>query len=299
LEQGIALYNSQERRSSGVLDDPAVYCLSFAAYALWFLGYPDQALQRSDEALTLAQELSRPFSVAFALDLAAVLHRSRREGWAAQERAEAAIVLSRAQGFPFFLTLGTILRGWALVEQGQVEEGITQIRQGLAAWRALRTELSRPTFLALLAEGYGKAGQVEEGLTALTEALATVDRTGERYYEADLYRLKGDLTLQQSGHVKARQNKSRHVSSPQSAVTNPHAEAEAEAYFLKAIEIARKQQAKSLELRAVMSLSRLWQRQGKRTEAHRMLAEIYGWFTEGFDTADLQEAKALLEQLSE
>lgn len=198
LEKGIAIYNAQNHRASSALDDPAVYCLSFAAYALWFLGYPDQALQKSSAALTLAQEASRPFSVAFALDLAAVLHRSRREGRAAQERAEAAIELSREQGFPFFLTLGIIQRGWALVEQGLVEEGISQLREGLTAWRAMRTELSRPTFLALLAEAYGKVGQVEEGLSLLTEALATIDRTGERYYEAELYRLKGELLLAQS-----------------------------------------------------------------------------------------------------
>jgi predicted ATPase len=301
LEQGIALYHSQARRASGVLDDPAVYCLSFAAYALWYLGYPDQALQRSNEALTLAQEIARPFSVAFALDLASVLHRVRREGRAAQERAEAAIALSSEQGFPFFLTLGTVQRGWALVEQGQVEEGITQLRQGMAAWRALRTELSWPIFLALLAEGYGKVGQAEEGLTLLAEALALIGNTGERYCEAKLYQLKGELTLAQSSVQRLESS----VENPQSASAwtfhwpcNPQLQAEAEGCFHKAIEVARRQQAKSLELRAVTSLARLWQRQGKKEAAHNMLAEIFGWFTEGFDTQDLQEAKALLEELS-
>ncbi len=303
LEQGIALYNAQARRSSGVLDDPAVYCLSFTAYALWFLGYADQALQRSDEALTLAQEIARPFSVAFALDLVAVVHRSRREGRAAQERAEAAIALSREQGFPFFLTLGTILRAWALVEQGQVEEGIIQLREGMAAWRAMRTELSWPTFLAMLAEAYGKVGQVEEGLALLTEALATINRTGERYYEAELYRLKGALTLQSQtsprrvpGKSQTSQDLSSEVTNPQPPIPNP--QTEAEECFWKAIEIARRQQAKSLELRAVMSLARLWRQQDKKDEARQMLADIYDWFTEGFDTVDLQEAKALLAELA-
>jgi predicted ATPase/DNA-binding winged helix-turn-helix (wHTH) protein len=290
LEQGIALYHSQSHRASGVLDDPAVYCLSFTAYALWFLGYPDQALQRSEEALTLAQEIARPFSVAFALDLASVLHRVRREGRAAQEQAEAAIALSREQGFPFFLTLGIIQRAWALIEQEQVEEGIIQLRQGMAAWRALRTELSWPTFLALLAEGYRKVGQAEEGLPLLAEALATIDRTGERYFEAELYRLKGELVLQSTVHSPQSDN-------PNTQHLTPSPHTEAEGCFHKAIEIARRQQAKSLELRAVMSLARLWQRQGKKEGAHKMLAEIYDWFTEGFDTKDLQEAKALLEEL--
>src|SRR5262249_2203386 len=177
---------------------------------------------------------------------------------------------------------GTILRGWALTEQGQGEEGITQMRQGLASWWATGAELQRSGYPALLAEAYGKVGQAEEGLRVLAEALAAVDRNGERWYEAELYRLKGQLTLQSK------------VQGPKSEV-----EEEAEECFLKAMEVARKEQAKSLELRAVMSLSRLWQRQGKKKEAHHMLSEIYGWFTEGFDTADLQEAKALLQDLAE
>jgi predicted ATPase len=155
-------------------------------------------------------------------------------------------------------------------------------------------DLYRPYHLALLAEAYKKAGQVEEGLTALAEALAAVDRTGERWYEAELYRLKGTLTLQ-----KFRVSSFRfQVSSPQHPTPSTQAEADAEACFWQAIEIARRQQAKALELRAVMSLSRLWQKQGKKREARQMLAEIYNWFTEGFDTADLKEAETLLEELN-
>ena len=170
-------------------------CLSYAALGLWYLGYPDQALKRSHEALTLAQELSHPFSLAFALVMAAMLHQLRREGQAAQERAEAAMALSTEQGFAHWLADGTILRGWALAEQGQREEGITQMRQGLAALRAIGSEIERPSFLALLAEAYGKEGQAEEGLAVLAEALAMVDKSGERFYEAELYRLRGELTL--------------------------------------------------------------------------------------------------------
>ncbi len=282
-EQGIALYNLQQHRSLAFLYglDPGVMCLNHAANVLWLLGYPDQALKRSHEALILAQELSHPLSLAAALYFAAGLHQFRREGQLTQERAEAAITLSIEQGFSHWMEGGTILRGWVLAEQGQGEEGIAQIRQGLAAWRATGAELARPYFLALLAEAYGKGGQTEEGLNVLAEALTVVDKTGERFYEAELYRLKGTLTLQSE------------VRGPRSEV-----EREAEECFWKAIEIARRQQAKSLELRATMSLARLWQQQGKKAEAHELLSEIYHWFTEGFDTKDLQEAKALLEELA-
>jgi predicted ATPase len=197
-----------------------------------------------------------------------------------------------------------MLRGWAVAEQGKGAEGIEQMHQGLAAIRASGAEFERPYWLALLAEGYGTVGRTEEGLSVLAEALAIVDKTGVRFYAAELYRLKGQLTLQSQaslGQVKASlkpvntsQDKST-VTNPQSLTPNP--QAEAEACFLKAIEIARRQQAKSLELRAVMSLSRLWQTQSKKDEAQQMLAEVYGWFTEGFGTKDLQEAKALLEEL--
>jgi predicted ATPase len=263
--------------------------------ALWFLGYPDQAQQRSHEVLILAQELSHPFSLTYALDLAARLLSDRREGQAAQERAEAVIALSIEQGFQFYVAAGTIRRGWALAEQGQVEEGIAQMQQGLAAFRATRSEV-RPYLLALLAEAYRQGGQAEEGLAVLAEALALMDKSGERNYEAEMYRLKGELTLQKLS-----------VTSCQLLVTNPQhltpstqaeVEQEAEECFLKAIEIARRQQAKSLELRATTSLARLWQQQGKHHAARNTLFAVYNWFTEGFDTKDLQEAKKLLEELA-
>ena len=163
-----------------------------------------------------------------------------------------------------------------LAEQGQSVEGIAQMRQGIAAWRATGAELQLPYYLALLMEAYGKAGQAEEGLRVLAEALTAVHKTGERQHEAELYRLKGELLLKQ----------------------DIPDEQEAESCLHQAVDIARQQQAKSLELRAAMSLSRLWQQQGKRTEAHALLAPIHGWFTEGFDTTDLQEAKALLDALT-
>ncbi len=287
LEQGMAFYDPEQYRSLAWPGaHPAVQCLFYEALALWLLGYPDRALKRSHEALALAQDLSHPFSLAAALNFAAHLHQFRREWQAAQERVETLIVLSNDQGFPSTVAVGTIVRGQALAEEGRGEEGIAQIRQGLAALQAKGAEAGRPLYLAMLAEAYGKVGQAKEGLSALSEALTLVNKTEERYYEAELYRLKGELSLQ-SRQVKASQNKSE--------VTNP--QTEAEVCFLKALEIARRQQAKSLELRAVMSLSRLWQQQGKKEGARQMLTEIYEWFTEGFDTRDLQEAKALLDEL--
>jgi class 3 adenylate cyclase/predicted ATPase len=292
LEQSIALYNPQKHRPDRfpvVGQDPKVNCLSYASWTLCYLGYPDQARQRIDEALTVAKELSHPFSLAFALNCVAVLHQRLRDIQTVQERDETLLILPREQGFPLWLAQGTFRRGWVLVEQGRVEEGIGQMRQGLAAYRATGTELGRPVLLASLAEAHGKAGQAEEGVAVLAEALAVVDKTGECFYEAELYRLKGELTLQVgSQKSKGKSQKSLTLDS----------QSEAEAYFLKAIEIARKQQAKSLELRAATSLARLWQHQGKNAEAHKLLSDVYNWFTEGFATKDLQEAKALLAELS-
>ena len=182
------------------------------------------------------------------------------------------MALCSEQRFPYFLAWGTILQGWVLAAEGQGEAGMAQMRQGLAAHRATGAEEHRPFFLALLAEAHGRAGQVEEGLSVLTEALAAVDKTGERVYEAELYRLKGELLQKQATAMDA-----------------------AEECFRHAVSVARQQSAKSLELRAVMSLSRLLRAQGKSAEARQVLTEIYAGFTEGFDTADLQEAKALLE----
>ena len=284
LEQGIAVYDPQQYRSGTYLygQDPRVGCLTYLAPILWYLGYPDQALEKSREALTLAHELSHPFSLAFALYLAAGFRQNLRDAQAAQELAEAAIALSNEKGFALLLATGTMVQGWALAEQGQGEEGLTQMHRGLTDYRATGAELGWPLFLARLTEVYEKVGQREEGLSLLTEALATVNKTGGRTYEAELYRLRGELTLAQSK-----------VQGLASSVQKG-----AEEDFLQAIEVARRQQAKSLELRAVMSLSRLWQQQGKEKEARQVLAEIYGWFTEGFDTADLKEAKALLQELT-
>jgi predicted ATPase len=277
LEQGRALSDSMQDASNALGDQsPGVRCRRIAAWVLWWLGYPDQALQQSHEAISLVQERAHPYSLAFALYFAGILHGLCREGQAAQARAEALIALARQHEFLGMLARGTILRGWALAEQGQPAEGIAQMCQGLMAYQAAGLEVGQPMLLASLAEAYGRMGQATEGLSTLDEALALAHKHEAPYYEAELYRLKGELLLARSAE--------------------PHTEAEAS--FQQALNVARHQQAKSLELRAAMSLARLWQRQGKLAEAHQLLGDIYGWFTEGFDTADLQEARALLEALS-
>ena len=255
----------------------------YAAGALWHLGYAEQARQRLDAALTRAQELAHPFTLAQVFYYATMFALVRREVQVAGERADALITLATAQGFPFQLAGGMLCRGRVLLEQGRQEEGMRQIRQSLAAHRATGAEAGQPYALAFLARAYGQEGQGHKGQQVLDEALTLVHRTGERCYEAELYRLKGELLLQGGQRPKT------HGTEQQVA--------EAEQSFRQALAVARRQQAKALELRAVMSLSRLWQRQGKQREAHQLLAEIYGWFTEGFDTADLQEAKALLDEL--
>ena len=278
LEQGMDLYNPQQHRSHAFVygQNPGVLCRGFAAWPIWVLGFPDQALKSTNLGLALAQELTHPFSLALALTTGSIDHQFRGDAQAVQECAEALIALSTEQGFPQWLGLGMILRGWTFTAQGKMEEGISQMREGLVSRRATRSESLRPYFLSLLAEAYGKVGQPEEGLASLVEALAIADTTWERCWEAELHRQRGELLLMQ----------------PEQKVE------EAEECFGKALDIARHQQAKSLELRAAMSRSRLWQQQGKQEDAHQLLAEIYDWFTEGFDTADLNKARVLLAELT-
>ncbi len=298
MEQCLTLYDAQRHHSHGFFYgiERGVVGLTQAARVLWHLGYPDQALQKSAASRTLAQELSRPFIMAGHRVYAAMWHQFRRERLLTHEWAEAGITLAREHGFPQFLGQGTILQGWALAEQGQSEEGISQIRQGLATCQAVGAGIWQSYHLVLLAEAYGKAGQAEEGLATLAGALTVVDKSGERFYEAELYRLRGTLTLEARGWRLETSPSSPQASSLKSPVSQAVVQ-EAEGYFHKAIEIAQRQQAKSLELRAATSLARLWQQQDKTEEARQMLAEIYGWFTEGFDTNDLQAAQALLGEL--
>jgi predicted ATPase len=276
LEQGARLYRAQKHRSHATMfgTDPGAVCLSYGALALWHVGHPEQAYNRSCEALALARTSSHHHSLALALVFAAWLHQFRREPQAAREHAEAAIAICAEQGFPLFMSMGTILRGWALGQEGRGEEGGAQMRRGLADLRATGAGLWQPTFLSLIAEADGRIGQAQRGLEVLGEAMAIVDRNDERFYETELHRLKGELLL-----------------------STPADPSGAERCFRIALEIAGRQRAKSLELRAAFSLARLCAKEGRRSEAHDLLAPIYGSFSEGFGMSDHKEAKALLDQL--
>ena len=276
--QGISLADPQQHRALASLyggTDSGVFCRGQGAWALWSLGYPDQGRTRIDEAVTLAQQMAHPFSLNFSLIATALFHQLRREAFFTQEHTAPAMRLAKDQGFPYWMAFGAILHGWALAHQGQAQEGIEQIRQGLVAFRATGAEMLRPHFLALLAEVYGIIGQPDAGFTALAEALLLTDATRVHWYESELYRLKGTLLINLSSDNQS----------------------EAETCFHQAIAIAQNQSTKSWELRAATSLARLWHQQGKRQEAHDLLTPVYEWFTEGFDTADLQDAQALLDAL--
>src|SRR6266849_868123 len=280
LERGIELCDSREhsptRSPAFRLVPPGVTCAIQAAWALWMLGYPDRAAARSREALALARSLDHPFSVSYACHLASGLHQWRREHQIVQELEDEALARDKEHGFGLLLTTGVIQRGWLLAERGQREEGLAQMPEGLARHREIGAAVLVPPFLAWVAEVHQKLGRPAEGLSAVTEALAVARQSGQHYWEAELHRLTGVLTLQAEA---------------------PPATGDAESHFLQAIEIARRQRARWFELRASASLSRLWADKGNVREAHALLSGIYGWFTEGFDTADLREAKSLLEEL--
>jgi class 3 adenylate cyclase/predicted ATPase len=278
LEAGIALDTPVQRRALMVRiagDNAGVGCRIHVALTLWVLGYPAQALARRHDALTLAHALGPPNRLAQVRCWAAYVSQFCRDVPAVHRQAEAAVALATEKGFPFWVAAGTILRGWALVIQGQGEAGMAEVRQGIAAYRATGAALLVPYYCTVLADVAAHLGHTEDGLQALAEAHSLVEQYEERWWEAEIHRLRGVLLLRQPG-------------------TPP---AEAEACFQRALDIARRQEAKSLELRAAMSLSRLWQQQGKQAAARELLAPIYGWFTEGFDTADVLEAKELLEEL--
>lgn len=282
-KEGLVIYRALHSKAPNSVHtiNPGVSCLFHNSMTLWYLGYPDQALQQSHETLTLAQELGHPLSMAVALFGIAAIHKFRKEPRATQERVDPSIAFALEHDLSYWLATGTIIRSWALAMQGKEEEGMSSLQRGIEGYRATGAEVSRPYWLSLLARVYSRMNQPENGLYALTEAFTLVQTTGEHRDEAELYRLKGELMLQQA---KGK--------SPRSA-----SEQEAEQCFLKALHISREQSAKSLELRAAISLGKLWNKKGRSIQAKQLVEEIYGWFTEGFETEDLREARQLLEEL--
>jgi predicted ATPase/class 3 adenylate cyclase len=278
FEQSIAL-DARERHSAHVQlygSDVGVFCRAYLAHSLWQLGFPDGALALAREAQALADRLAQPFSVALAIAYAAMLHQFRRDRSSAGAQAEVAISVCTEQRFEYYLAWAMIIRGWSGTADAPLADRIAAMREGLARFLKTGAELRRPHYLACLAEMCGQAGEPEQGLAAVAEALEVADRNGETWCSSELHRLRGDLLLQQDRNDVAT----------------------AEASFRTAFEVAGRQGAKSLELRAAANLARLWADQGKRKKARNLLAPIYGWFTEGFETADLKDAKALLDSLA-
>ena len=275
LEEALALYDPISHRSlvhqAGI--HPHVNSQAYLGIVLFCLGFPDQALAQSNAAIAEARRLAHPPSLAVSLAIGARLLSLVGDNAALDERADQLVAVATEQGFPYWRAQGTIYRGWVKVKNGDVAEGISLLRSGSSAYRATGAEAWMPYHIALLARACEIAGQIEEAVTLLDDALQIVERTGERWLAAELNRHKGQLLLRQ-GHSEA-----------------------AEELYRKALSIAEEQEAKLWELRAAVSLARLRRDQGRRAEARDLLAPVYGWFTEGFDTPDLKEAKALLDEL--
>ncbi|MDK1494174.1 AAA family ATPase [Sinorhizobium sp. 7-81] len=278
MEQVVALYDPEAHRSLAFRygQDPRSVGLSFLAWIEWLQGYPDVALKHSREAIDLAHDLGHATTTAYALSVAPYVYHFRGDLAGAHKAAEAAVAFCKEERNPFWLATARVIWGWALAEGGYQERGLAEIRSGLDGWRETDSAWLSPCYLALFAQALVKANQPDQALEALDQGLAIVGETSERLYESELHRLKGELLLQLS---------------PQQAKDS------AEVEYLKALEIARKQAAVSLELRAGTSIARLWCDQGKRAEARDLLAPVYRRFTEGFHTADLGRAKAVLDAL--
>jgi predicted ATPase len=246
-------------------------------------------LRSIQEAVSFARTLSEPLGLAHALFFAAIVHQLRREPLRAQEYADATVAISDQHGLTMYKAMATIVRSWAVIVQGGENGLIEDMQNGLATLEAQETELVRPHFLALLVEGFEKSRRLKDGFAILDEALAIVNGNGEGYYEAELYRLKGELLCETGRGISS-------IGAGDFGVDPVRCE-KAEHLFRHAIEIAQRQKAKSLELRTVVSLARLYKQKAMHQEARQLVAELYKHFAEGFDTADLREAKTLLNEL--
>jgi predicted ATPase/class 3 adenylate cyclase len=282
LEQALALYNPHQHRSMAFRygQDAGITAQVLLALALGCLGYPDQALQSSHQAVAAAHKLNHANTLGYVLAHACLVYQFHRDVGSVAASVQTLVPLCQQQSLPLWLGVATSMEGWVMVERGQLEAGIARLRQGMVDLLATGSRLLHPHLSVWLAEGYAALGQMTEALDLISEALEFVRQTDGHWWEAEIYRLKGELLLKDEGRILRVKDKE----SP-------------EACFLKAIEVARRQKAKSLELRATVSLAGLWQVQGRKEEARQVLVEVYNWFTEGFDTADLREARALLEKL--
>jgi predicted ATPase len=286
------IYDPEQHSPSGkrafwVDHDPGVSCAAHTALTLMMLGHQDRAAASMRECLDYARSIDHPLSLAMAYNFAATFHQYRRERDVVRELEDVRLEYSQKHDFELFLMLGEIYRGWLLAEEGRRENAATQIQHGLAVYQAVGAELGRPTFLGIFAQVCDQLGRSEEALSVIGDAIDLADRTGLHYWDAELRRLKGTFVLHGEPPSPPRRGKPGRSS----------AERDAESLFLEAIEIARRQETRSAELRAAISLSRLWRRQGKIRQARALLEEIYSWFTEGFETPDLIDARALLEEL--
>ena len=275
LQEATEAYEPAKRQSLAVdyAQDPRIFCQSYASLSLWHLGHPDRALRNSQEIIEVADRIGRPLDRACTLGLAAGLHHMRREPDRARERSEAAIAVSAEHGLPQWLGVGTVFHGWALVEGDDAERGIEELRRGLAQLAATATRAGAQQILGLTAESYRSVGLEDEAFGCLELALGLARENENTYWDSELHRLKGDLLLRRGAAAE-----------------------EVEREFQLALGVAAEQQARSLELRAATSLARLWQQQGRKEEAREVLAPVYDWFTEGFDTRS-REARALLDGL--
>jgi predicted ATPase len=278
FENSIALYDPEVDKDLWQTygEDPGMDAIIWRIWVLWFKGFPEQALSKSRETLEITKRGSDLLSTGFALVTLAAIFCFDGDTRSAQELAQATIDFSTEKDTPVYRIFGTVIKGSSLIGSENPDESLKQLQLGLSEWKAAGIGLMVPFVLALVAQGHGRCGNLEEGLKLLSEALERAKRNGEGFWLPELHRLQGTFLLSLSSKNAT----------------------EAETCFRKAIDVAQEQSAKSLELRAATSLAGLWQRLGKRDEARDLLAPVYEWFTEGFDTADLKEAKALLEQLS-
>jgi predicted ATPase len=284
LEQGLAYRDAATYPLLPDISHPVLGCLFSSGSALWYLGYPEQAQARIQAGLEMAQQLVYPHHLVWGQHLGAMFFQLCRDVPRMRELADAVILGAARQGLQICRLTGMVLHGWALVQAGQEEAGIAQVQQSLAECRTQGIGASLPRYCAVLAEAYRSVGRTIQGLAVVAEAQAFIKQYGERTHAAELFRLQGELLLTP--------NDRRHT-----AKDAKRSRVAAEGCFRQALDIARSQQAKMLELRAAASLSRLWQHEGKQHEAQQLLAGVYAWFTEGFESVDLREAKTLLTEL--